>query len=206
MNKFQHCSELEGFKKRARSLIVIVSTPPTENYKNFSNKVRKANSEPPFNLKVPPILEKFETFISIYAAYLYDSVGLYARALHNLIDKRQREFYNITSPSLFIKLPPLPEDLVREIANNGSAIIAEIINQKGYKSVTGAEILIDKNGDAEGNFSVLALKDYNFTMKDGFSCNFHMVPIARFQGINSDLLPVKIFINHKFCDIIYKLI
>ncbi len=197
MNKYKKCDEIEGFKKRARSLIVVVSTPPTQNYKDFTEKVRNYNVGPPFNIKVPTLLSKFETFISIYAAYLYDSVKLYAHALDYLIREKQKEVYkNITSN----RHPPLPEESIKAIASNGTGIIGAIINQKKYRSVTGAEIFIDKNGDSEGNFSVLALKESNFTLKENnFFCAFHMVPIATFQGINSDdSLPVRNFFKFKF--------
>lgn len=46
--------------------------------------------------------------------------------------------------------------------------------------MTGSTIKIDKFGDSEGNFSVLALKPYKMT-RDNFSCDLHMVPVAYFQ-------------------------
>ena len=60
------------------------------------------------------------------------------------------------------------------------------------KGVTGAEIWIDKNGDSEGNFSVLALKRSQFSPKDSnFTCDHHMVTVATFQGRNNNSsLPV----------------
>ena len=52
--------------------------------------------------------------------------------------------------------------------------------------VTGATIKFDKNGDSEGNFSVLALKlsDISEKMKNDdtfFYCPYYMVPVGQFQ-------------------------
>ena len=49
------CDESESFKKRARSLLVIASTPPTENYGNFTKIVRDYNARKPFNFTIPEI-------------------------------------------------------------------------------------------------------------------------------------------------------
>lgn len=72
-----------------------------------------------------------------------------------------------------------------------------LISQPFPTGVTGAEIWIDENGDAEGNFSVLALKEAFFSTKDtNFTCNHHMVQVATFQGRNNNnSLPVSILID-----------
>ena len=60
--------------------------------------------------------------------------------------------------------------------------------------ITGSDIRIDQFGDSEGNFSVLALKESNFSTKDftNFSCDRHMVVVATFQqNKNISLLPVR---------------
>lgn len=60
-NKITSCSaEMEKIKTRARSLLVIVSTPPTENYENFTTKVRDYNAMEPFNFTVPFLFKGFE--------------------------------------------------------------------------------------------------------------------------------------------------
>jgi hypothetical protein len=61
--------------------------------------------------------------------------------------------------------------------------------------ITGSTIQIDRNGDSEGNFSVLALKEAYFTMKDSnFSCKQHMVQVATFyQGSTNSVFPVSEF-------------
>lgn len=49
--------------------------------------------------------------------------------------------------------------------------------------VTGATIKIDKFGDSEGNFSVLALKEKDITDRN-FTCDFQMMPVAYFiEGV-----------------------
>lgn len=42
---------------------------------------------------------------------------------------------------------------------------------------------LDKNGDSEGNFSVLALKPNpdNHEIIKNFSCRYQMVPVGQFQ-------------------------
>ena len=55
---------------------------------------------------------------------------------------------------------------------------------------------MDENGDSEGNFSVLALKESHFSTKDSnFTCDRHMVTVATFQGRNNNnSLPVSVFL------------
>lgn len=122
--------------------------------------------------------------MSIYAAYLYDSVLLYATALDKLLKDKTQE-YNQRQLSV---------EQIEEIASNGTEIIQTIIKQGQYRSITGSIIKLDKHGDSEGNFSVLALKPYDLV--DGnFSCEFHMIPVGQFQyyhDANSDF-PVSEF-------------
>lgn len=79
--------------------------------KYFFNKFRKC---------IPTIIvpKYFLQHVSIYAAYLYDSVKLYAKALDRLI-RRDEAF---TDEAIF------------NIAINGTRIIETIINQEHYKS------------------------------------------------------------------------
>lgn len=57
--------------------------------------------------------------MSIYAAYLYDSVKLYGWALDELLRQEQR---------------PLTDDVIHEVASNGTKIIETIIKNRTYKS------------------------------------------------------------------------
>jgi guanylate cyclase len=76
---------------------------------------------------------------------------------------------------------PLTDEIIREYASNGTGIIETIIKNKAYKSITGATIKIDKNGDSEGNFSVLALKPSDTASRENFTCDLAMIPVAHFQ-------------------------
>lgn len=140
------CFQLQkDFLKRAQSLLVVASTPPTPMYENFTEKVRMYNSKEPFNFTTPTIfnIQKFQKviivvptgalfksytnyivikfqFVSIYAAYLYDSVYLYAKALHNLLHQNQTQ--------------PITPELIDEVASNGTKIIEAIIAMKNYSS------------------------------------------------------------------------
>lgn len=61
LNKMTSCPyEMDKLKARARSLLVVVSTPPTENYGNFTTKVREYNSKEPFNFTTPPFFRHYE--------------------------------------------------------------------------------------------------------------------------------------------------
>lgn len=95
--------------------MVVVSTPPTQNYEEFTKKVREYSSKEPFNFVIPELLRKYEKYVSIHAAYLYDSVKLYARALDQLLRDK-------------------PEHTLEEIASNGTQIIETIIRNHTYQS------------------------------------------------------------------------
>lgn len=109
----------------------------------------------------------FAQFVSISAAYLYDSVKLYAWALDKLL--RQQTV-------------PLTPDVIRNVSSDGISIIETIIQNRTYKSVTGATVKIDENGDSEGNFSVVALKQVSYTLQNkSAACDYYMVPVAYFH-------------------------
>ncbi|KAJ1522077.1 hypothetical protein ONE63_002388 [Megalurothrips usitatus] len=170
--KEPECFADDTFQKRARSLLVIVSTPPTQNYDTFSERVRHYNSIEPFHFRTPPLFQtQFEKFVSIYAAYLYDSVKLYAHALHHLLLTEENNLKSLNKT--------LSDEDIDRIANNGTLIIENIRNRT-YTSVTGATIKIDEQGDSEGNFSVLAMKPYKLRIEN-FTCDFHMVVVGQFQ-------------------------
>lgn len=67
-SKHKSCQEIEGLTKRARSLLVVVSTPPAPKYESeFTDKVRKYNTKPPFEFASPVFPNKqFVKFVSIY--------------------------------------------------------------------------------------------------------------------------------------------
>lgn len=53
-------ADMEKLKTRARSLLVVVSTPPTENYGNFTAKVKEYNAKEPFHFLTPPIFYQYQ--------------------------------------------------------------------------------------------------------------------------------------------------
>lgn len=166
LNNHASCYDHQkDFMKRGRSLFVVVPTAPTENYDQFITTVREYNVKEPFNFNIPPVLSTYQKFVSIHAAYLYDSVKLYATALHELIK-------NSTD---------LTEAEIDDIASNGTRIIEKIIELGTYRSITGATMQLDKNGDSEGNFSVLALTRTNRSVTENFSCDYQMRPVGQFQ-------------------------
>uniref|UniRef100_A0A1I8P7A7 Receptor ligand binding region domain-containing protein n=1 Tax=Stomoxys calcitrans TaxID=35570 RepID=A0A1I8P7A7_STOCA len=98
--------------------------------------------------------------ISAEAAYLYDAVHLYAKALIKVLRHGGRP-------------------------RNGTAIIEAIKGTK-YRSAMGYHVYIDENGDAAGNYTVLAR---------GLTCNLKnktvpgLMPVGTFSQTQSDKLP-----------------
>ncbi|GBP92017.1 Receptor-type guanylate cyclase Gyc76C [Eumeta japonica] len=162
------CPSTPDFKKRAQSLLVVVSSEPTRDYENFTARVREYNMMKPFAFELPAVFEnKFNKFVSIYAAYLYDSVRLYALALDMLLKNEK----------------PLTQKKVLEVVTNGSKIIATMIRSTPYKSISGMSVRLDERADSEGNFSVLAFKPTNFSdeYNNNINCSYSMIPVGHFQ-------------------------
>ncbi|RZC33646.1 guanylate cyclase 32E [Asbolus verrucosus] len=152
-----------------------------KNYEKFTEQVRLYNSKEPFYFETSVFLKSFETYVSIYAAYLYDSFKLYASALHNLLTEQ----------------PVLNDSIIDEIAKNGTRIVEAIIKMKTYRSITGATMKLDQNGDSEGNFSVLAFQRVSGDqhVHGNFSCPYQMRPVGQFFQ-QSDAFPeYKIYAN-----------
>lgn len=56
----KNCLEPKNFLQKARSLMVVVSSPPTLNYEMFTKKVREYNAKKPFNFTMPELLKKLK--------------------------------------------------------------------------------------------------------------------------------------------------
>ncbi|XP_049867019.1 receptor-type guanylate cyclase Gyc76C-like [Pectinophora gossypiella] len=170
------CPNTAEFRKRAQSLLVVVSSEPVAtSYERFTARVREYNTKPPFEFELPNIFEnRFNKFVSIYAAYLYDSVELYAKALDSLIRD------DVTN-----KNASLTHEKLMAIATNGSRIVATMIKNSPYKSVTGMSIRLDDRADSEGNFSVLSFKPTNFS-DENINCSYSMIPVGHFQQCNRE--------------------
>jgi len=70
------------------------------------------------------------------------------------------------------------------IEDHKSDFLNEFLNLSCFYSfiigVSGATIKLDKFGDSEGNFSVLALKKETLH-RDNFTCEYQMAPVGQFQ-------------------------
>ncbi|KAM3963592.1 receptor-type guanylate cyclase Gyc76C [Aphomia sociella] len=162
------CPNTKEFRKLSQSLLVVVSSEPTGSYEQFTAKVGLYNSKKPFQFPLPAVFEnKFNKFVSIYAAYLYDSVKLYATALDKVIREDTKK-------------DELTYTKLMSIATNGSRIVAKMIESTPFKSVSGMSIRLDERADSEGNFSVLAFKPYTFSDGD-INCSHTMIPVGHFQ-------------------------
>ena len=86
---------------------------------------------------------QFSVYISIYAAHLYDSVILYAKALNQSIHYRESRGEVVD---------------ISKIARDGKEITNNIIKMGGYKSISGNYIRIDATGNSEGNYTAFSVK------------------------------------------------
>ncbi|KAK6638155.1 hypothetical protein RUM44_008583 [Polyplax serrata] len=112
----------------------IVPTAPV-NMHGFSVKVNEYMEKPPFNFSNPLFQLGISKVIPAEAGYLYDAVHLYSKALAVVLDRGE---------------DPL----------NGTAII-EAIKGTHFQSAMGYMVYIDENGDAEGNYTLLARKPHH---------------------------------------------
>ncbi|ESO83957.1 hypothetical protein LOTGIDRAFT_108278 [Lottia gigantea] len=145
----------------SRSLLVITSSPATNlEYGKFHYKVNDYNEQAPFEFPNPFKIPKRVSFalISVYAAYLYDAVKLYSIALSEVI----AENGSVT---------------------NGTAIINKI-RRRSYTSIQGFLSKIDENGDAEGNYTLLARVKYKTAYAD-----YSMLPVGHFQMTDGSTIP-----------------
>ncbi|KAK3089503.1 hypothetical protein FSP39_004136 [Pinctada imbricata] len=144
-------SHVEAFKP---VLVVSPRHPNSTKWSAFLTDVRQLNTEPPINLPKPPNIPNITVVgtplsyrqeklchirhkqvaqqVPIYAAYLYDAIMVYARAVNQLL---------LEGKSVY----------------NGSAVVQWIQN-RSHMSIQGFEVYIDPQGDAEGNYSLLSLK------------------------------------------------
>ncbi|GFO22234.1 hypothetical protein PoB_004873900, partial [Plakobranchus ocellatus] len=118
-------------------LLLVGRQITNPNYTAWESTVRDLLYKPPVNLTKSELddLLGIEVTIPVYAAYLYDSVLLYARALHDVL-------------------------MGGGSADDG-ALVFDKMKDRTFMSIQGHEVYIDLNGDAEGNFTVLALQPAN---------------------------------------------
>uniref|UniRef100_T1KKV6 Guanylate cyclase n=1 Tax=Tetranychus urticae TaxID=32264 RepID=T1KKV6_TETUR len=132
--------------------IVTPSAPINPDYDKFKRQVNCRNGMDPFNV---PLHDLLEPDVPIYAGLAYDAVMIYAMAVTQLINDGS-DYTNGT-------------------------LVVEYIKNARYRSILGFDVTIDENGDAEGNYTLLALLDnpkaiwYNKT-----TWNKTMQPVGRF--------------------------
>lgn len=183
-NRYETCEQMGlAALLQWRSLIVVSGSPYRVDTTDFAKKVRIYNQLPPFNFKDPTfgIFERFFSIhIPIYAAHLYDSVMLYARALHSVIEDEKASRGRMIS-----------DEEINQLSRDGRRITKAIINRGRYQSISGNYIRINHNGDSEGNFTAFALKEHNYTFvsritnKTKFSCGYYPVKVGEFHSENT---------------------
>ncbi|KAL1498196.1 hypothetical protein ABEB36_009033 [Hypothenemus hampei] len=134
-----------------RSVLKLTqSFPRGDDYLDFREQIKSFSTKPPFC--VPYHHTIFDSIsVPIEAAYLYDAVLIYARAITETFQHN-------------------------EDPRNGTAILQRILN-RSYHSIKGYDVFIDQNGDAEGNFTVVSLLDDAFDDQT----NVSMQPVGYFQ-------------------------
>ncbi|CAH1122713.1 unnamed protein product [Ceutorhynchus assimilis] len=114
-----------------RSYLGVVPSSPV-GFENFTSLVNTYMELPPFNFPNPLSYFGVGKRIRAEAAYLYDAVHLYAKALIKVLDRGGNP-------------------------RNGTDII-NCIKNTHYKSAMGYIVYMDENGDAEGNYTLIARK------------------------------------------------
>ena len=67
VNEFGHCGEVEAPSETAvKSLMIVVPTPPGENFLSFADKVEDYNQREPFSFPAPLVLFKFKKVSKYY--------------------------------------------------------------------------------------------------------------------------------------------
>nr|CAI5866283.1 unnamed protein product [Callosobruchus analis] len=141
-------TDLMGF----RSVLKLTPSHPRDpDYRLVCDHIKAASAKPPFC--VPYHHKIFDSIsVPIQAAHLYDAIMIYAKAVTKVLENNQDP-------------------------RNGSAILQGIIN-RAYHSIQGYDVFIDDKGDAEGNFTVVALLD---DMEMNGTLRMSMQPVGYFR-------------------------
>ncbi|KAI1292246.1 Guanylate cyclase 32E [Halotydeus destructor] len=169
---FRGVLPVEGGKEEVaerayQSYIGIVSSPPNGTvYETFTRQVNQYMQLPPFQFHNPVNNIGGLKRIPAEAAYLYDAVFLYAKALNLSMQNGQD-----------------PKD--------GKTIFSYVKNQP-YPSAMGYMVYMDENGDAEGNYTLIARKSRTFKAGNVVSPgSLGLFPIGLLQmAPNSSQLPM----------------
>ncbi|XP_055316774.1 guanylate cyclase 32E isoform X2 [Sitodiplosis mosellana] len=144
-----------------KSYLGIVPSPPIH-FDEFARQVNHHMELPPFNYPNPLGLFGGAKQIRAEAAYLYDAVHLYTKALIRVLE-------------------------AKENPRNGTAIINSL-KGSSYLSAMGYHVYIDENGDAAGNYTILALKK-DHRQDSNLSMTYGLYPIGTFGLPDSNQIP-----------------
>ncbi|XP_035209039.1 guanylate cyclase 32E-like [Stegodyphus dumicola] len=136
-------------------LLLSPGSPIHPDYEFFKDLVLNYSESEPFNI---PFHHIIKVEVPIYAGLAYDAVMIYASALTEALADNRSEL-------------------------EGTAIF-QYIKSRPYESIMGFSVMIDDNGDAEGNYSVMAL------VKEGEPPQQKMMPVARFTHQGTKDLPL----------------
>ncbi|KAG8192121.1 hypothetical protein JTE90_027768 [Oedothorax gibbosus] len=124
--------EIEDDAKKAfQSYIGVVASPPT-GFEHFTAKVNAYMQLPPFNFPNPVSSFGGMKKVPAEGAYLYDAVNVYAKALNECLLHNEDPF-------------------------DGQNLMKYIVGRT-YFSAMGYMVYMDENGDAEGNYTLIARK------------------------------------------------
>ncbi|XP_063226249.1 guanylate cyclase 32E isoform X2 [Bacillus rossius redtenbacheri] len=143
-----HRRATPGAGKAFRNYLGVAATPQA-GFDNFTELVNHYMQLPPFNYPNPLDHIGRSKKIRAEAAYLYDAVLLYAAALVEVLDSGGD-----------------PRD--------GSALVARV-RGRNYRSVMGYLVYMDENGDAEGNYTLLARQPHHFLAEE-----YGLYPVGTF--------------------------
>ncbi|CAL4066627.1 unnamed protein product, partial [Meganyctiphanes norvegica] len=95
--------------------------------------------------------------VPIHAAHLYDAVMIYAMALNETLNDKTKD------------------------PRNGTHIIS-LMKQRSFPSIQGFKVYMDDNGDAEGSYSLLAIREIagNLTGRHGVIGNYSWHKVGQF--------------------------
>ncbi|VDM63969.1 unnamed protein product [Angiostrongylus costaricensis] len=121
----------------SRAALAIIPTPVELNSERFKKFWEQAVKDL-VNFGITKHEHTWSIKVNRFACYLYDAIYLYARALNELIEETSEQQAHGYDPT-----------------RDGAAIIRKILNRK-YSSMQGFDMRINANGDAKGNYTLLA--------------------------------------------------
>uniref|UniRef100_T1ITS9 Guanylate cyclase n=1 Tax=Strigamia maritima TaxID=126957 RepID=T1ITS9_STRMM len=141
-----------------QSYIGVIGSPPV-GFEEFSIKVNDYMEKEPFNYPNPLTFLGGRKRIRAEAAYLYDAVYVYARALNETLGSDEDAF--------------------------DGRVMFKYMRGQTYKSAMGYIVHMDENGDAEGNYTLVARKPILHSPGQ-----YGLFPIGTFIYTDNDSIPV----------------